>query len=222
MKKINKKLKFTPTRRLTRQDEVQVVALVDNPPAPNQKMKDAVRDSSIRKMDKLIELIQKEGIDIDPNVEFSKIGDTFEFKIKDKIYNVSYIISKIPGPEDSIFEFKFGLMNNPKFPKKSNFADDRQYQIAVQKSQIGITGTGDSKEVFNKVISIMVKIINDKRPDYITFHAEEKNRQRLYSMLIKHIVAKIKTYKQIDYNPTHNPLDNESLQVGEYWLKEVD
>ena len=174
-------------------------------------------------IDELIELIQKEGIDIDQNVELSKVkGDTFEFKIKDKIYHVGYVVSTTPGSEDSIYEFKFKLMNNPKFPKKSNFTNDMQYQIAVQKSQIGITGTGDSKEVFNKVISIMIKIINAKRPDYITFQADESNRQRLYKMLIKHIVTKIKTYKQIDYNPANNPLDNESLQDGEYWLKKVD
>jgi hypothetical protein len=171
----------------------------------------------------LIELINKEGINIDPNIELNKVqGDTFEFKIKDKIYHVGYVKSIIPGPDESIFEFKFKLMNNPNSPKKSNFKDDIQYQIALQKSQIGITGTGDSKEVFDKVISIIVKVIKEKRPSYITFQADEKNRQKLYSLLIKQITSKIKNYKQINYNPSYNPIDNIPLEDGEFWLKNVD
>lgn len=48
MKKINKKIKSIPIKILSREDEARVVTLIDNPPAPNQKLKDAVRDSSIR------------------------------------------------------------------------------------------------------------------------------------------------------------------------------
>ena len=48
MKKINKKLKSIPIKILSREDEIRVADLVNNPPPPNQKLKDAVRGSSIR------------------------------------------------------------------------------------------------------------------------------------------------------------------------------
>ncbi len=166
-------------------------------------------------LDKLIESINGEGIHIDANVEFEKEGEKFKFKVGDKIYNIEYTQSVIPINNQSVFEFKFKLMNNPKHPKRHNFKTDYQYQISLQKSQLGITNTGDAKKVFDTVISIVIKIIEDKKPNYITFQANESNRQKLYKSIIKDVLSKIDIYQQVDYNP----ITNEQIQNGEFWLK---
>lgn len=166
-------------------------------------------------LDKLIETINTEGINIDTNVEFEKEGEKFKFKVGDKIYNIEYTQSIIPYNNESVFEFKFKLLNNPKQPKRNDFKTDSQYQIALRKSQLGITGTGNAKKVFDSVISIIIKIISDKKPNYITFQADEPNRQRLYKSIVKDVSSKINTYQQIN----HNPVTNQPTENGEFWLK---
>ena len=166
-------------------------------------------------LSELIDTINSEGINIDANVEFEKEGEKFTFKVGDKIYNIEYTQSIIPTNKESVFEFKFKLRNNPKQPKRNNFKTDSQYQISLQKNQLGITGTGNAKKVFDKVISIIIKIISDKKPNYITFQADETNRQRLYKSIVKDVLSKINTYQQIN----HNPVTNQPTEDGEFWLK---
>jgi hypothetical protein len=97
----------------------------------------------------------------------------------------------------------------------NDFKTNSQYQIALQKSQLGITDTGDEKKVFDKVISIIIKIISDKKPNYITFQADEPNRQRLYKSIVKDVLSKINTYQQIN----HNPVTDQPIEDGEFCLK---
>ena len=72
-------------------------------------------------LSELIDTINSEGINIDANVEFEKEGEKFTFKVGDKIYNIEYTQSIMPTNKESVFEFKFKLMNNPKQPKRNNF-----------------------------------------------------------------------------------------------------
>lgn len=88
-------------------------------------------------LSELIDTINSEGINIDANVEFEKEGEKFTFKVGDKIYNIEYTQSIIPTNKESVFEFKFKLMNNPKHPKRNNFKTDSQYQISSAKKPIG-------------------------------------------------------------------------------------
>jgi hypothetical protein len=164
---------------------------------------------------KIMEEVEREGINIDPSVEYEEMSDrTFKFTDGDKIYHVVYTVS-LTEEGKRVFDFKFRLMNNPKSPKSSDFKTDLQYQIALRKSQYGITGTGNSKKIFDKVISIMVKILNTERPEYISFQADEKNRQKLYTLLLRTILKKIKGYEYID----ENPITGEMNGPGDFWLE---
>ena len=78
-----------------------------------------------------------------------------------------------------------------------------------------LTDMEELKKVFDKVISIIIKIISDKKPNYITFQADETNRQKLYKSIIKSVLSKINTYQQIN----HNPITNQPTEDGEFWLK---
>jgi hypothetical protein len=174
-----------------------------------------LRRQVTRLENELIDTINSEGINIDTNVEFEKEGEKFKFKVGGKIYNIEYTQSITPSNNESVFEFKFKLLNNPKQPKRNDFKTDSQYQIALQKSQLCITDTVDAKKVFDKVISIIIKIISDKKPNYVTFQADEPNRQRLYKSIVKDVLSKINTYQQIN----HNPVTDQPTEDGEFWLK---
>jgi hypothetical protein len=170
-----------------------------------------------RNTQKFLEMIEKEGIKIDPDIDYKKLaGSTYEFLQGNKIYHLEYTVS-LDEKGKRIFEFKFKLMNNPKGPKRSDYKTGRQYKIAVQKSQVGITGTGDAKQVFDKVISVLIKILQSESPEYVTFQAQEENRQRLYLLLLKNAIQQIKNYKSLD----KNPLTNNNVEDGEFWLEKI-
>lgn len=159
----------------------------------------------------------QEGIEIDPDVDADIVsGKTYKITVSDKVYHIDYVVG-LTQSKDRIFEFKFRLMNNPKLPKKSEFKTDQQYQIAVQKSQVGITGTGDAKKVFNAVVSVIVKIIREELPEYITFQADEDNRKRLYKFIINDVIKKIGGYISIN----KHPVNNVDIEDGEFWLKKI-
>ena len=84
--------------------------------------------------------------------------------------------------------------------------------------EIGLTKTGDSKLVFDKIVSVSIKLINEKKPDYITFQAREEKRQRTYKYMIRQVLRKIgHTYKEI----TISPLTNDMFESDEFWLEKV-
>jgi hypothetical protein len=73
--------------------------------------------------------------------------------------------------------------------------------------------------VFKKVIGSIIKTIQDLSPDYITFVADEKNRQTLYEKLIgvvgKYISSK---YARIMRNPMSGMICGEE----EFWMKKKE
>lgn len=169
-------------------------------------------------VNEMLEYLTLNEFDIDNDVEYDEVDSkTYKFTVGDKIYHIEYIASLTPDKK-LIYDFKFKLVNNPKSPKRSNFKDERQYDIAVRNSQIGITGTGDSFKIFSKVISIIIKILNKKNPDYINFQANEENRQRLYKLLIKSVIKKFPIYMQIDTDP----ITNQPLSDGDFWLQKIE
>jgi len=166
-------------------------------------------------MNNLLEYLNQwleEGIEIDPDINPEVVsGKTYKVTISGKVYHIEYVVG-LTQSNEKIFEFKFKLMNNPKLPKKSDFKTDQQYQIALQKSQIGITGTGDAKKVFNAIVSVMVKIIKEELPEYITFQADEENRKKLYKLMVKDVLTKIGRYQPID----KHPVTDEMVGIGEF------
>jgi len=172
-----------------------------------------VMDDLLKELKKWI----KDGINIDPNINIERIlGRIYEISVLGKIYNIEYVVS-LTSNNERIFEFKFKLINNPKSPKRSNFKTDQQYKIALQKSQVGITGTGDAKKVFDSVVSVILKIIKKEQPEYITFQANEKNRQKLYKLIINDVIKKINGYRTIN----KHPITSDILESGEFWIKKI-
>lgn len=140
----------------------------------------------------------------------------YKFKINNLEYKVDIVESITLDTNKKMVEIKFKLINNPNAPKRDNFQNDYQYQIALNKSQIGITGTGNGIKVFKKVIATFIETIKDLKPDYVGFTADESNRQGLYTKIINTIQKYIPfEYKQL----TIHPIDGYELNPEEFWLE---
>lgn len=167
------------------------------------------------KIDELIEQIELEGLHIDPDVQFFKrktptpvSKELYDIPIKDKEYELS---------------MDWMLLENKKLFVEINFRLKNLKQLKNLKSsnstlETGLTKTGDAKMVFDMVVSASIKLINERRPDYITFQAREENRQRTYKYMIKQVLRKIgNTYKEI----TISPLTGNTVESDEFWLEKI-
>jgi len=154
-----------------------------------------------------------------PGFNYRKINQhVYQFDVKDLLYQVEITESIFPDGKKMI-GVKFKLMNNPNAPSRDDFQTDQQYKVAIRKSQIGITGTGNPNAVFAQVMGVMITSIKEIQPNYISFTADEGNRQSLYVRLIKlmekHIPIK---YDRIFINP----LTGENTGNEEFWLERKD
>jgi len=156
---------------------------------------------------------------IQPDFDVEKINShKYRFTIKNLKYEVDIIESLHLSSNKKIVEIKFKLMNNPNAPKRDQFDTQQQYDIALKKSQIGITGTGSPQKVFGKVVGTIINSIKEIEPDYITFITDEKKKQRIYFKLLKLFDKYVSIkYKQIDTNP----LTKEKTEPEEFWLEKV-
>jgi hypothetical protein len=166
-------------------------------------------------LDIYIESIVSETV---PSSDYMKVNQhVYRFKVKDLLYQVEITESLLPTSEKMI-EIKFKLLNNPSAPKRVDFKTDQQYQIALQKSQIGISGTGNPHGVFARVMGVLIESINSIQPDYITFTADEESRQNLYERMLK-LMSK---YSSIKYNKISiNPLTGDKVGNEEFWLERM-
>ena len=166
-------------------------------------------------LNEVLEQIEREGLNIDPNVQFTKrqtpitiSKDLYDIDVKDKEYELS---------------MDWMLLQNKKLFVEINFRLKNLKQLKGLKTtnsaiEIGLTKTGDSKLVFDKIVSVSIKLINEKKPDYITFQAREEKRQRTYKYMIRQVLRKIgHTYKEI----TISPLTNDMFESDEFWLEKV-
>jgi len=167
-------------------------------------------------LDQYIEGIENDILESGPNMDYEKVNQhVYQFKVKELLYRVEITESILPNSKKMI-EVKFKLMNNPKSPKRFNFKTDQQYQIAIQKSQIGITGTGASHGVFARVMGVLIESVKEIQPDYITFTADEESRQSLYWKIVK----LMNKYVTIKYNRLSiNPMTGNNVGDEEFWLE---
>lgn len=141
------------------------------------------------------------------NIPFEVDGMKYKLEINLSLYN-----------NEKIAEVKFLLLNNPKSPKLSNFKNDKQYQIALRKSQVGITGTGKPFKILSKVLSLLNYYTKEENIKYISFTADETNRQELYAKILQKLIDKAKIpYKKLDTNP----LTGEELTSEEFWIEKI-
>ncbi|MCX6780109.1 MAG: hypothetical protein NT034_02935, partial [Candidatus Magasanikbacteria bacterium] len=149
----------------------------------------------------------------DPSIQFEL--DVAYFNIKDLRYKCEFTRS-LSDDNKSILEFKFKLINNPDKPTRNNFDTEQQYQIALHKSQVGITKTGNSFMVFSKVTSALRNYLNKNSPSYVTFEGDDDHK-KLYQTLIKRLKNYFPDYKNLD----KNPITKKQLGDGEFWLEKV-
>jgi hypothetical protein len=169
-------------------------------------------DMLLEHIDDIMDSLDDKNIQIDD--ESSKI---FNFEISGLKYEVRFDI-QLTKNNKKLAEIKFYLLNNPKKPDRKNFSNDTQYNIAVKKSQVGITNTGYSLSVFSHVVSIIISYCKKHNIDYITFTAEENGRKKLYVSIIKKVLSKYQIpYKQI----FTNPLDGSAVNSEEFWLEKI-
>jgi len=154
-----------------------------------------------------------ESLEIDRNIEIVKseiqpIGDElYDVNVKDKEYELS--VKKFLLSNKKIFvEINFRL---------KNYKQLKQTGASNYGVETGITNTGDSKLVFDKIVSTIVVWIDKNNPEYITFQARERRRQSLYKLIIKQALRKIGKYKLIDISP----ITGDKYDESEFWLEKT-
>lgn len=169
-------------------------------------------DLLLENVDVIVDSLDSKDIKIDD--ESSKI---FGFEISELKYEVRFDI-QLTKNNEKIAEVKFYLLNNPKKPKRKDFNTDNQFDIAMKKSQVGITNTGHYFSVLSYVVNIIKMYCEKHKVDYITFTADEKNRQQLYMRVLKKVIDK---YKLPYFQIFKNPINGEELNDEEFWLKRL-
>jgi hypothetical protein len=143
-----------------------------------------------------------------------------KFNINGLIYTVEATVSEINDKRDIQMEIKFKLKNNPLKSKidRMNFNNEQQYKIALQNSEIGITGTGNQFKVFSDVASCVAQFSDEFKPKYITFESDvtQESRIKLYNRLVKYLI-KDEPYKEC----SANPLDGSELPEGLFYLERI-
>lgn len=170
---------------------------------------------SEEELDKLLSEVDLE--DSTPYIEFGEYKNIKEFWINGNKYHFQYNEGVFSDGKTKVFDFKFKLKDHKNAPKRHDFDNQRQFEIALQKYKVGITGTGNQFKVLSVVLTLAKKLILEKNPEYITFNADEKNRQSLYSKLTNYVIKRIGNYERI----YQHPIDNYELGSEEFWLKRI-
>jgi hypothetical protein len=158
---------------------------------------------------------------IDSNIELTEadldnveqFNDDVTFTVNGNKYACEFTTSLTERGE-KILEYKFYLTNNEKSPKRDNFKTDIQYQLALRKAKVGITGTGNQFYVLRNAMGALKRYVQKHKPDYITFTADESNRQKLYKTLFKKYGNQLGEYRITDLNP----ITGDSTGEEEFWL----
>ena len=154
-------------------------------------------------------------IDVDSSkiqLRVAKIVE-YDFSIDGLNYRCTFRPS-VFGESTTMVHVKFLLMNNPKSPTRKDIDSEESYQVALDRSRVGVTGTGNAFHVFGHVLSALKKYTEEYSPDYITFSGDEHHVD-LYSSLIKYLGKKFPAYQISNVDPT----TNDEPTVGEFWLK---
>ena len=165
-------------------------------------------------------LIESLNIDVISDEDLNNIknlgGKNIPFEVDGMKYKLEINLSLYK--DDKIADVKFMLLNNPKSPKKSNFENDRQYLIALKTSQIGITGTGNPFKILSKVLSLLNYYTKEENIKYLSFTADEENRQSLYKKILHRLINKVNIpYKIL----TTNPITGDELNSEEFWIEKI-
>jgi len=162
-----------------------------------------------------------ENIVYNPNTPY-KVDDnqkTIPFEIGEYKFKITIKLYDCEGDGKKVASVKFILLNNPREPKREDYDDMVSYQNALTKSRIGLTGTGNAFEIFNKVNSITFDYCIKNDVTYIHFTAEEPKRQKIYRKILSKLLTQYKIPCQsLNYNPDNNQKIDDNK---EFWLKKI-
>jgi len=155
-----------------------------------------------------IDDISDENLDKIKNCDDKNIR--FQFDVDGMKYMLQINLSLYK--DRKIAEVEFMLLNNPKFPNKSNS------EIDLQKSMFGITGTGNPFNVLSKVWSLMYHYTKEEDIKYVSVTLDEENRQSLYKKILQRIIRKVNApYKFL----TIHPISGFKLDSSEFWVEKI-
>lgn len=154
-------------------------------------------------------------------LDFGNLDEPFdpkeiEFSVDDYKYRCEFALGPSQkNPDDKILEFKFVVIDGPNKPKKSDYQSDVQHAVAIRRWGVGVIGVKHPLKALRNALQSLLRYIRSYKPKYITFSADEENRQRLYKKFYEHYGHLIPQYKMCDKNPeTDEPLDKK-----EFWLE---
>ena len=163
-----------------------------------------------------IDNISDKNLDKIKNCDDKNNNIRFQFNVDEMKYMLQISLSRCR--DRKIAEFEFMLLNSPKFPNKSNFENNEQYQIELKKSMFGITGTGNPFRVLSKVGSLMYHYTKEEDIKYISLTVDEENRQLLYKKLLQRTIRKVNApYKFL----TIHPITGFKLDSSEFWIEKI-
>jgi hypothetical protein len=172
----------------------------------------------------LQELLNMSETDVDKMFEildFKNLDEPFdpkqqEFVVDEYKYRCEFALGPSEkNPEEKILEFKFIAIDGPNKPKRADYHNDVQYSVATRKWGIGILGVGHPLKALKQALQSLLRYIRSYKPKYVSFYAEEPNRQRLYKKFYERYGYHIPEYKMCNKNPE----TNEPLDVKEFWLE---
>lgn len=160
-------------------------------------------------LDNLFEVLDLGGLD-DP-----WDGKT-DFSVDDCKYKCQLSLETCTNdPTEKVLEFKFVLTDGPNKPDRNNFDTNQQYVVALHHWSIGIVGVSHPIKALRNALQVLSRYIRSYKPKYVTFSANEKNRQKLYGKFFARYGHYIPNYKLIDINPD----TGEKVDDKEFWLE---
>ena len=163
-----------------------------------------------------IDDISDENLDKIKNCDDKNKNIRFQFDVDEMKYMLQISLSLYK--DRKIAEFEFMLLNSPKFPNKSNFENNEQYEIERRRSMFGITGTGNPFGVLSKAFSLWYHYTKEEDIKYVSFTLDEENRQSLYKKILQRIIRKVNApYKFL----TIHPITGFKLDSSEFWMEKI-
>ncbi len=163
---------------------------------------------SDQEINSLLEVLDLGGVD-DPFDEKST-----EFSFDDCKYKCEFRMSMTENNK-TILEFKFFLTDGPNKPNPKNFSSEQQYKVALSRWSIGIVGVKHPLKALQNALSSLKNAINSKKTDFVSFTANEENRQRLYRKFFERYNHLIPNYEIC----SKNPITGDDLSSEEFWLE---
>jgi hypothetical protein len=157
-------------------------------------------------------------------LDFGDLDKPFEptdatFSVDEYEYRCEFVLGpSAKNSNDRVLEFKFVVADGPNKPARDHFQTDVQHAVVVKKWGIGIIGVKHPLTALKRALQSLLRYVRSYKPKYVSFSAEEPNRQRLYKKFYEYYGHLLPQYRMCNKNPeTDEPLDQ-----TEFWLERIE